>query len=253
MKNEQKLRNFIKKGLKAFFVSKQKEHEKNISDILQEHDLRLHLRNIILEAAAEDPTVDIHDNTGINTLKDLLKNTNVLSTLREVFKTLTTDEDQRNSFRSHIIKWIQDTLAPIRINDEAPLNEQVDIDVKMEDEDKFIEAEDGSPKAEQEKDEDNPMNPIVGADTTGRNKAERIYPTIEKSIIDYYGELDNPEDQELFYDYLIANIKLYFDKWQSEMAPNVEEPSNEEYESAKQGMDPATDMGETEADAAALA
>ena len=72
----------------------------------------MQLREIILEQTlneAEDPTADVHDNTGINTLKDLMKNTNVLSTLREIYKTLTTDENQKKSFRAHIIKWVQDT------------------------------------------------------------------------------------------------------------------------------------------------
>ena len=46
-----------------------------------------------------------------------MKNTNVLSTLREVYKTLTTDEDQKRSFRAHIIMWVQDTLAPVKLND----------------------------------------------------------------------------------------------------------------------------------------
>ena len=64
---------------------------------------------ILTEASSEDPTVDVSDNTGINTLKDLLKNTNVLSTLRDIYKTLTTNEDQKTSFRAHIIKWTQDT------------------------------------------------------------------------------------------------------------------------------------------------
>ena len=75
------------------------------------------LRGVIFEEALmeqEDPTTDVSDNTGINTLKDLLKNTNVLATLREVYKTLTTSEDQRKSFRAHVIKWVQDTLAPIK-------------------------------------------------------------------------------------------------------------------------------------------
>ena len=52
-------------------------------------------------------------------------------------------------------------------------------------------------------------------------------------MIDYYSELDNPEDQEMFYDYLIANLKLYFDKWTSEMETTVEEPTNDAYEAAK--------------------
>ena len=61
---------------------------------------------------------------GADTLKDLLKNSNVLSSLRNVYKTLTTDEDQKKSFRAHIIKWTQDTLAPVRLNDTGPDKEE---------------------------------------------------------------------------------------------------------------------------------
>ena len=46
--------------------------------------------------------------------------------------------------------------------------------------------------------------------------------------------LSDPEDQELFYDYLIANLKLYFDKFESELATSVEEPTNQAYETAKE-------------------
>jgi len=36
----------------------------------------------------------------------------------------------------------------------------------------------------------------------------------------------------MFYDYLIANLKLYFDKWDGEMAKSVEEPTNSAYDDA---------------------
>ena len=223
---------------------KTKEHEDSVAKILEEHNLRVHLRGIIFEQViteAEDPTTDVHDNTGINTLKDLMKNTNVLSTLRQVYKTLTTNEDQKRSFRAHIIQWTQDTLAPVKLNDtEADaVNEEVDIDILGVNDDKFIDASDGSEKEippDGAAEEEEKMQPISGEDTTGRNKAERVYPTIEKSIIDYYSELDNPEDQEMFYDYLIANLKLYFDKWDGEMSKSVEEPTNQEYDQAKQAV-----------------
>ena len=243
---ERKLRRKIRIGLKEFFNLKSTEHEKVVASILEEHKLRMQLRNIILEQTlneTEDPNVDVHDNTGINTLKDLLKNTNVLSTLREVYKTLTTDENQKNSFRAHIVKWVQDTLAPVRLNDTdstataSAMNEEVGVDIAGVNDEKFIDAADGSEKEETPVDsEEDKMKPITGQDTTGRNKAERVYPTIEKSIIDYYAELDNPEDQEMFYDYLIANLKLYFDKWDGEMSKGVTEPTNDEYESAKQAV-----------------
>jgi len=252
MNDEKRLRMKIRKGLKKFFEEKAAEHEGTIASILEEHQLRLQLRDIILEQSlneAEDPTTDVHDNTGINTLKDLMKNTNVLSTLREVYKTLTTDEDQKRSFRAHIIMWVQDTLAPVKLNDtdsesgaaqDINLNEEVGIDIEGVDAEKFIAGDgikDGSEKDEiPEPEEEEKMKPIDGEDTTGRNKAERVYPTIEKSIVDYYSELDNASDQEMFYDYLIANLKLYFDKWDGEMSKGVTEPTNDEYEKAKQAV-----------------
>ena len=239
---EQKLRKKIRITLQEFFSVKSKQHEDSVAKILEEHQLRMQLRNIILEQAlneAEDPNADVHDNTGINTLKDMMYNTNVLSTLRQVYKTLTTDDNQRNSFRAHIVKWVEDTLAPVKLNDTESgtnLSEEVGVDIEGVNDGMFIDASDGSenetpdlPDEEEEK-----MQAISGEDTTGRNKAERIYPNIEKSIVDYYSELDNPEDQEMFYDYLIANIKLYFDKWDGEMSKSVEEPTNQEYDQAKQ-------------------
>ena len=40
------------------------------------------------------------------------------------------------------------------------------------------------------------------------------------------------EDRELFYDYLITNLKLYFDKFETDLAANVDEPTTDEYEEA---------------------
>ena len=226
--------------MREFFDHKSTVHETAVAAVLEEHALRIQLRGIILEQSileAEDPTVDVHDNTGINTLKDLMKNTNVLSTLRVVYKTLTTDEDQKRSFRAHIVKWVQDTLAPVKLNDTdggTQISEEVGVDIEGVEAEKFIDASDGSEKdAPDIEPEEEGLQAISGEDTTGRNKAERVYPAIEKSVVDYYSELDNPEDQEMFYDYLIANLKLYFDKWDGEMTVGVEEPTNQEYDQAK--------------------
>ena len=61
-------------------------------------------------------------------------------------------------------------------------------------------------------------------------------------MIDSYELLSNPEDQEVFYDYLIANLKLYFDKFESELAGQVEEPTNQAYDDAK-AEEPAAAAG----------
>ena len=75
---------------------------------------------------------------------------------------------------------------------------------------------------------------IQGKDTTGRNMAYTTFKKVESSIIDAYDLLSNSEDQEIFFDYLIANLKLYFDKFESEIQPEVEEPTNQAYDTAKE-------------------
>jgi len=238
---EKKLRMQVRNSIKKFLKIKAESHQNDVASVLEEHALRMRLRTIILDESlneVEDPTVDVHDNTGINTLKDLLKNTNVLTTLRDTYKTLTTSEEQKLSFRAHIVKWVQDTLAPVKLNDTesgTQISEEIGIDVEGVDVSKFIDASDGSEKEnkDSEQEEEEGLSKLQGQDTTGRNKAERIYPSIEKSVVDYYGELDNPEDQEMFFDYLIANLKLYFDKWDGEMVTTPDEPSNAEYDQAK--------------------
>ena len=83
------------------------------------------------------------------------------------------------------------------------------------------------------------MTSIAGTDKTGRNAAAAIYPSIESSIVSYFNKLDNVKDIEIFKKWLIANEKLYFDKWENEMNPNVKEPTSQEYDNAatKQGQD----------------
>ena len=68
----------------------------------------------------------------------------------------------------------------------------------------------------------------------------------ESNIIDSYELLSNPEDQELFYDYLIANVKLYFDKFETELSDVVDEPTNQAYDMAKSGE--IADLSEPTAD-----
>ena len=64
---------------------------------------------------------------------------------------------------------------------------------------------------------------------------DRLY----QQAIDAYELLANPEDQELFFDYLTANLKLYFKKFEEELAPSVEEPTNQAYDMAVSQQDAA--------------
>ena len=90
-------------------------------------------------------------------------------------------------------------------------------------------------KEEEEGEEVDPRDEfgLEDQDETGRYMAYASFKKIETSIIDSYELLSNPEDQELFYDYLIANAKLYFDKFEGELSPDVSEPTNQAYDMAK--------------------
>ena len=147
-------------------------------------------------------------------------------------------------------------LIPVELNNDAPekqspgLDEEIDIDISDDGDDKFIDIRtDKERAAEEGEEEEDPRDSfgIEGKDTTGRNMAYTTFKKIESQIIDAYDLLSNAEDQELFFDYLVANLKLYFDKFENEIQPNVEEPSNQAYDSAAK-EEPAggeEDAGET--------
>ena len=63
---------------------------------------------------------------------------------------------------------------------------------------------------------------------------------IESNIIDSFELLSNEEDKDLFHDYLIANVKLYFDKFEDELSDTVPEPSNKAYDMASGDDDQPT-------------
>ena len=197
-----------------------------------------------------DPTPN--KSTGINTLEDLLKK--IIPVLQTDYKILTTSKEQRESFRAHVVLGIESALTPAEINNEAgedALDEEVDIEIGAGDDDKFIDIRTDAEKA-QDTEPDDPREEfgIEGADTTGRNVAFATMKKVETSIIDAYELLDNDEDQELFYDYLIANVKLYFDKFETELAGTVEEPTNQAYDTAVDAMggEEAAPEGEEELD-----
>ena len=221
----------------------------------EEKELRVIIRSLIDHEVKQLNEVSTPDNdptpnksTGINVLEDLLKK--IVPVLEDDYKLLTTDAEQRTSFRSHIVNAVVDTLTPAEANNEAGgdeepigIDEVVDIEIGDDaDDEKFIDIRTDSEKSAEEEPED-PREDfgIEGADTTGRNMAYATFKKIETSVIDSYELLSNAEDQELFYDYLIANLKLYFDKFEAELSATVEEPTNQAYDTA------VADMGGEEA------
>ena len=237
---------------KAISIVKAKRKEAVLTEakakVLEEQKLREAVRKLILkEVATSDTDPSPHRSTGINVLEDLLKK--IIPVLEDDFKILTSNPDQRKSFRAHIINAAKNTIAPIKAAEHAgeglpdeKLQEQ-DVEVKIggdgapEEDEAFIDIRTDQEKSSEEdveiSDEEEFGKGVTGADLTGRNMAYSSYKKIEKNILDAYELLSDDEDKELFYDYLVTNLKLYFDKFEDELAGKLEEPTTPEYEAAK--------------------
>jgi len=257
---EIRLRKIIREGIKK--INQKIENEKK-QEVLEEQRLRKVIRKMILQEGTttgdSDPAP--HKSTGINFLEKLLKN--IIPTLEDDYKTLTTSKDQRESFRNHILKAIQDTIEPLKVTSQANSEvditlaeqelEDVDLSVKVEDDPDFIDIRSDKEKADEEAElSDDPSTPedekevfgIEGEDEVGRNAAFDTFNKISKQMVSAYDELTgSPEDQKLFYDYLLTNTKLYFDKFENDMSP-VEEPSSPDYDPTQ--MDREAESAEVE-------
>jgi len=233
-KEEIELRKLIRKTILLNEARKRKER---IEEYKQEYQLRKIIRTLLSEAAEDQPK---HDSTGINVLEDLLKK--VIPIIQADFKIMTTSKEQRDSYRAHILNAIQNILSTEYMYVVSNVDKLAeDINVKFDD-NKFIDILDDEGKIKKGKEKEQEVKPqeefakgLEGKnlDSTGRNMAMETFKKIEKNISDSYTLLDDEKDRSLFYDYLITNLKLYFDKFEEEMAPTASEPTTPEYEKEK--------------------
>jgi len=245
---EYRLRMEIRRTIKKVHESQERRND-------QEEQLRGIVRKLLESDIEKAP----HSSTGINVLEDLLKK--IVPQLESAYKKLTTSEEQRESFRTHIVNAVQNALAPTKASHEAESDEEkeraIDIyeqeDIEMNvgeedaevappDEEAFIDI-DGSSEEEEISDEEQ-FGLGADGDETGRNMAFQAFERVEKSIVDAYNLLSADEDRELFYDYLLTNLKLYFDKFEDELANVLPEPTTAEYENEKDSQE--TDNAEGE-------
>ena len=229
------LRENIRRIIKAV-KDKQASEEKERH--LAENMLRRVIRKLLVEAAVPDEVPN--RSTGINVLEELLKK--IVPVLEADFKSLTSNEDQRGSFRAHILNAIKKILKVADTNDVQVLSKpgddlEEDIDIKVSDseDERFIDIE---PEKEQDP-KDSFAKGLEGSelDMTGRNVAFNSFKKIEQNILDSYELLDNEEDAKIFYDYLLTNVKLYFDKFETELSGTAPEITTPEYEEAQEETD----------------
>ncbi len=211
---ELRLRKLIRK---AIVIAEAKRADSQDQHLAEEQRLRTVIRNLIAEAEVGDTEDSPYDSTGLNVLNTLFDN--VLKTIETGYKELASSKEQRDSFASHMLKAVENTLAPLRAMDNSDqLDEDIDINVGQDRPEDMADVR--VDKAEQEVEDFG----IEGEDLTGRDKAYETFNKVETQIVDAYKTLHNPQDIKAFYDGLLMNLDLYFKKFEDEIQPSVEAP-----------------------------
>tara|TARA_R110000796_G_scaffold67777_4_gene155587 strand:+ start:10201 stop:11001 length:801 start_codon:yes stop_codon:yes gene_type:complete len=209
-----------------------------------ENQIRKVVRNLL---EAEAGTTEPSEFTGINVLADLLEK--VVPVIEDDFKMLTTSVEQRESFRNHIVQAIKNTLKPIEASTQAEetkeipenfqfeidtdlLSEKIKIDLDADDSNETVSGEFIDIDSEGSADQDDFVE-LQDQNETGRNFAATTFKKVEKQIVDAYDMLADDEDKKLFYDYLLTNMLLYFDKFEDELQPSLPDSTTADYEEEK--------------------
>ena len=246
------------------------EVQLEISNIKEKENLlRESVRMLLNEAEATGGAPDApSDITSINFLKNLLKN--IVPNLEEDYKELTSTKKQRMSFRKHVLNAVENLLNSLDADPEAIESELEEITVKVDDDkpEGFIDIYDGEKEVDTDNTKDlDPEDEFAAGlegrdlDKTGRNAAFESFKKVQNQVENEYSKLD-PEAQidgrdeterQIFRDYLLLNLKLYFDKFEEDLSPSPEEPdtpSEDEY--VKAGQSRAGDSSEAPEEAPLL-
>jgi hypothetical protein len=187
----------------------------------KENTLRKVIRQMLEEGVDTEGTTQ---NTGINALERLLSG-NVLTIFKDTYQELTTDPAQRVSYIKHMLSFIDDTLKPDQINDEAAEDANPDdgtedleeINVKVgDDETDELNLDDEAlfpdiDKDEKEKDEGDEyfLTSLEGLDQTGREFAIKAFENGMNTQITKAYSMLRGQDAELFKKYLLKNLDLH--------------------------------------------
>ena len=206
------------------------------------------LRNLIRSLINEQDEVSGHKYTGINYLDRLLKKI-IPQSIEPNYMDLTTDPEQRKSYRDNLIaglkKALSIDLALADISAELErlrkkqgligISEQLSVD--LDDEDVVIDIPTKSPEEEEEKN-------VAGSERTGAKAADDSLNDIIKDVKADFDSLSGL-DRDLFTRYLFINLLLNLDKFEDKinMSPSEEEASVPGYEEEKQEIEAAIGTG----------
>lgn len=241
---EQLLREVVRKAIGL--VKREKINERKENETV----LRKVVKKLISEKiAVADETP--HQKTGINKLRKTLKK--IIPSYRDEYLSLTTNEEQRESYVSFLVNGLKNLLSAIETNIDAPqpsgqamaMEEEIDVQIGGDEEDdKFINIGDmgvldPEPEPEPVDDDDELLKKGLEDQEqsedvqTGRNAALSVLKQIRGTVVSDFSELANDEDRELYYDYLMTNLLLWRDEFENFLSKGVEEPTTPEYEREK--------------------
>ena len=250
---ELKLREQIRRAIK---IIREKKEAKAKAILEEETKLRTIIRSLLNEKEGEGD-----ESTGIAFLRRDLKK--ILPELEEAYTSLRTSIEQRKSYRAHVLNAIQNLITvsdtnfnatpdkdpgeeavgieeqiDVNIGDDAPdARKRIDIGREKPEEENEVDAEKAKEEAELED------FAIAGEDRTGAVEALRSMKQIENVIKKTYNGLFDQNDRDLYADYLLTNLQLYFDEFEEELQAVIPEPDNPDYDQRKAADAGMTDTG----------
>ena len=261
--DELKLREQIRRAISIIGERKQVASKQLLSE---EQRLRKVIRKLLKEEEGQGD-----ESTGISYLRRDLKK--MIPELEGGYKALRSKQEQRDSYRAHIISALKDIILrgdtnfnaksdgdAIADGVDAPMdvgmNEEIDVNFgdaeSFPDPEKKLDIGREKPEELQSMEDDGAESKelddfsIQGEDRTGAAAALTSMKQIEKVVINTYGTLYDPTDRELYADYLITNTQLYFDEFEKELQTIIPEPENPEYEKRKEPEAAELDVEEPE-------
>ena len=240
---ELKLREQIRRAIK---IIREKKEAKAKAILEEETKLRTIIRSLLNEKEGEGD-----ESTGIAFLRRDLKK--ILPELEEAYTSLRTSVDQRKSYRAHVLNAIQNliTVSDTNFNatpDKDPgeeavgIEEQIDVNIGDDPPDARKRIDIGREKPEEENEVDAEKAKeeaeledfaIAGEDRTGAVEALRSMKQIGNVIKKTYNGLFDQNDRDLYADYLLTNLQLYFDEFEEELQAVIPEPDNPDYDQRK--------------------
>ena len=252
---EQLMREYIRNKIRTEMNKELKNKEE------KEYQLRLVIRGLIKEAKEN---ANPHPNTGINKLRDSFRKAK--ATIKSKFQQLTTDPEQRVTFRAHFLNAFEklfgelDALNAKGLPEEVPKDDDTDLQAPpgdleaptssepMEDEIDAILKEvkvdlQGDPEIDIEgdeqtkkdfankkkKDKEKEMNlpEVEAGDTTGRNQSFDTFRLVQSYFSDAYLDLDNEADKKMFRDWCMFNLDLLLKNYEEQLSSQPQEPNIE--------------------------